>query len=110
MERVMSKTVFSDSVICLSQQEVEVFCRANGIRRLLLFGSALDGAFGPDSDIDLLVEFEPDAQVGFMALGRMQRQLAKAMGRPVDLVPIRGLKPLIRNEVLKTAQTIYHAA
>ncbi|MBX3001258.1 MAG: nucleotidyltransferase domain-containing protein [Caldilineaceae bacterium] len=106
----MRKGLVDLSVISLSPQELETFCRANGIHRLLLFGSAVSDRFGPESDIDLLVEFEADAQIGFMALGRMQRQLAATLGRPVDLVPIRGLKPLIRNEILETAQTIYHAA
>lgn len=105
----MGQTIVDNSVLSLSPHELEVFCRANGIHRLLLFGSAASDRFGPDSDIDLLVEFEPDARIGFMALGRMQRQLASVLGRPVDLVPIHGLKPLIRDEVLKSAQTIYHA-
>jgi uncharacterized protein len=76
----MSKIIVDSSVLSLSAQELDAFCRANGIHRLLLFGSALREEFGPDSDIDLLVEFDPDVQIGFMALGRMQRSTGGGVG------------------------------
>jgi antitoxin (DNA-binding transcriptional repressor) of toxin-antitoxin stability system len=56
-----------------------------------------------------LVEFEPDAQVGFVALSRMQRELAELLQRPVDLVPKEGLKPKIREAVLASAEVVYAA-
>ena len=65
--------------------------------------------FRPDSDADVLVEFEPDAQVGFIALSRMQRELAELLQRPVDLVPKEGLKPKIREAVLSSAEVVYAA-
>jgi len=83
------------------------FCRHHRIRRLCLFGSALRDDFGPNSDIDLLVEFDPEAEVGFLALARMQRELEALLGRPVDLVPRAGLKPAIREEILKSERLLY---
>ncbi|WP_427365524.1 nucleotidyltransferase family protein [Candidatus Caldatribacterium saccharofermentans] len=88
-------------------QAIEAFCRRHRIRRLSLFGSAVRGDFGPESDIDVLVEFEPDARVGFLQLSRMQRELAEIFHRPVDLVPRPGLKPLIREEILKEEVVLY---
>jgi len=87
--------------------QVAEFCRRNRIRWLALFGSVLSDDFGPDSDVDVLVEFEPEARVGMMALSRMQRELSALFVRPVDFVPKNGLKRRIRNSVLASAQVIY---
>ena len=95
--------------IPIPQVQVVDFCRRNRIRTFSLFGSVLREDFGPDSDVDVLVEFEPEARVGFMALGRMRRELAELLGRRVDLVPKDGLKPLIRDSVLDSAQVLYAA-
>lgn len=84
-------------------------CRRYQVRELALFGSALRAYFRADSDIDLLVEFEPAATVSLLTLARLQRELADLIGRPVDLVPKRGLKPLIRDEVLGQAEVLYAA-
>ena len=83
------------------------YCQHNHILELALFGSILRDDFGFDSDVDVLVDFEPDAPVGFLALGRMQRELEVLFGRRVDLVPKTGLKPVIRDEVLRSARVIY---
>ena len=64
---------------------------------------------GLPGDVDLLVEFEPDAHAGLLLLSRMQRELAELFRRPVDLVPRDGLKPAIREAVLAAAQVIYAA-
>jgi predicted nucleotidyltransferase len=88
-------------------QAIEAFCRRHRIRRLSLFGSAGREDFGPDSDIDVLVEFEPGARIGFLALSRMQRELAELFQRPVDLVPRSGLKPGIRAQILKEEKVLY---
>jgi len=93
----------------MPRDEIAGFCRRNQIRRLSIFGSVLREGFGPDSDVDVLVEFEPGAQIGFVALGRMQRELAALLGRPVDLVPREGLKPRIREAVLSGAEVVYAA-
>jgi predicted nucleotidyltransferase len=92
-----------------SQKEIEEFCRRHHVKSLAFFGSVLRDDFGPTSDVDVLVEFEPDAAVGFMALSRMRRELSGMFGRPVDLVPRNGLKPLIRDAVLSSAREIYAA-
>jgi predicted nucleotidyltransferase len=85
------------------------FCRRYHVRRLALFGSVLSDKFRPDSDVDVLVSFEPGARVGFVTLSRMQRELSELFQRPVDLVPMDGLKPVIRDSVLSSAQDIYAA-
>ena len=95
--------------IDIPADEIAAFCRRHHIRSLSLFGSVLREDFHPDSDTDVLVEFEPDAQVGFIALNRMQRELAELLQRPVDLVPKEGLKPKIREAVLASAEVVYAA-
>jgi predicted nucleotidyltransferase len=79
------------------------------IQRFHLFGSVLREDFGSDSDVDVLVEFGPEAQIGFITLSRMRRELAELLQRPVDLVPREGLKPKIREAVLSSAEVIYAA-
>ena len=85
------------------------FCQRNRTRRMALFGSVLRDDFGGSSDVDVLVEFHPDARVGFIALSRMQRELSTLLGRPVDLVRRDGLKPLIRDAILSSAEILYAA-
>jgi uncharacterized protein len=90
-----------------SEAELTAICRTYQVRQLALFGSVLREDFRRDSDIDVLVVFEPEAQIGFLALSRMRRDLEALFGRPVDLVPQEGLKPLIRDSVLADAEPIY---
>ena len=97
----------SRSRIPIPQAKITDFCHRNQVKSLALFGSVLRADFRPESDIDLLVEFEPEARIGFLALGRMQRELTALLERPVDLVPKDGLKPLIRQEVLNSTEVIY---
>lgn len=96
-------------VIELPTEVLSDFCRRWQITRLEIFGSALREDFGPKSDIDLLVEFAPDAEIGFLAWAQVQRELSKLFHRRVDLVPRDGLKPLIRDEVLASARVLYAA-
>jgi hypothetical protein len=86
---------------------IPAYCQRNGIRRLSLFGSALRQDFRPDSDVDLLVDFQPDTGVGFLALARMQRELSDLFHRKVDWVPRSGLKTQIRGSVLNDAEDLY---
>lgn len=86
---------------------VRSLCRRYHVRELAVFGSAVRGELTANSDLDLLVDFEVDAQIGFLALARMQRELAGLAGRQVDLVPKSGLKPAIRDSVTSEAQVIY---
>lgn len=85
------------------------FCARYSVRELSLFGSSLREDFGPDSDVDVLVEFEPSARVGFLTLSKMERELSGLFGRRVDLVPKPGLKAKVRQAVLNSARVIYAA-
>ena len=93
--------------VLIPQAAITDFCRRNQVKSLALFGSVLRADFRPESDIDLLVEFEPQARIGFLALGRMQRELMALLEHPVDLVPKDGLKPVIRQDVLASTEVIY---
>jgi uncharacterized protein len=90
----------------LPRQPIAEFCRRHHIRRLALFGSALRSDFGPDSDIDVLVEFEPGCIPG-LAFFTMQEELAALVGRKVDLNTPAGLSRYFRDEVLNNAETLY---
>ena len=81
--------------ICLAD-----LCRQYRVRELALFGSAARGEARADSDIDLLVEFLPQAHIGLMDYAGLMLDLTKLLGRKVDLVSKNGLKPLIRASVL----------
>lgn len=89
--------------------EITAFCRRHHIRQLALFGSVLRDDFGPDSDVDVLVEFEPgvDDSLTLLDLAGMQSELAAIIQREVDLVLKDGIKPFIREEVLHNAAVIY---
>jgi uncharacterized protein len=89
--------------------ELDAVCRRNHIRRLDLFGSAVRGELREDSDLDLLVEFQPDSRIGFVALSSAARELSEHFGREVDLLPKGRLKPLIRQDVLASAELIYES-
>jgi predicted nucleotidyltransferase len=93
----------------LPVEQIAAICRQYHVRELSIFGSALTDRFGPASDLDLLVVFEPDAEIGFLALAKMQRELSELVRRPVDLVSKAGLKPTIRHSVVACAQVIYAA-
>jgi uncharacterized protein len=82
-------------------------CREYHVEELSLFGSALRADFRDDSDVDMLVLFEPDAPIGLLELAGLQRKLGNLLRRNVDLVPKNGLKTLIRNDVLRSARIIY---
>lgn len=87
--------------------QIAGYCQRNQILELALFGSVLRDDFDTDSDVDVLVEFEPEAHIGFLALGRIQRELGALFGRRVDVVPKTGLKPVIRDDILRSAMVIY---
>jgi uncharacterized protein len=95
--------------IKIPTENLDSFCQRYQVRRLSLFGSVLRDDFRADSDIDILVQFDSGARVSFMTLGKMQRELATIFQRPVDLIPQDGLKPVIREEVLASAQEVYAA-
>ena len=86
------------------------FCRRHGIRRLALFGSMLRGTAGPDSDVDLLVEFDQGRTPGLIAMAGMERELSALLGgRKVDLRTAGDLSSHFRDEVLRDAAPQYGA-
>lgn len=95
--------------IRLDRAAIAAFCRKNHIRKLALFGSVLRGDFGPESDVDVLVEFDPGHTPG-LAFFRMQDELTELLGRRVDLNTPGFLSRYFRDEVLAEAETIYAAA
>ncbi|HEX8282447.1 MAG TPA: nucleotidyltransferase domain-containing protein [Pyrinomonadaceae bacterium] len=97
------------AAVKIPEGRLQEICRRYRVRELSLFGSALREDFGPDSDVDVLVEFDPSARVGFVTLSRMQRELSEVFRRRVDLVPKPGLKEKIRQAVLDSAEVIYAA-
>jgi predicted nucleotidyltransferase len=87
------------------------YCRRHHIHRLSIFGSALREDFRPDSDLDVLVEFEPGHSVGLIRLAQMQRELSDLIGgRPVDLRTPEDLSRYFRNKVLAEAEVQYASA
>ena len=94
----------------IRQEELAAFCQRNHIHRLALFGSVLRDDFGPDSDVDVLVEFEPDARVGLMTLARMEIELSRLLGHRAEMHTVKGLNPHFRNEVLDSAEVQYEQA
>jgi len=96
--------------IDIPKERIAEFCRRNYIRRLALFGSVLRDDFTPESDVDVLVEFEPDARVGLLSLARMEIELGELLGRKVDLNTPGFLSDYFRDEVLTEAEVHYDAA
>ena len=92
----------------VNKHEVERFCRRHRIRRLALFGSVLRDDFGPDSDVDVLVEFE-DGHVPGLAFFAMEAELSKILGRTVDLNTPQFLSRHFRDDVLAEAEDQYAA-
>lgn len=93
----------------MPEKQIADLCSRYQVRELSVFGSFVSGDLRPDSDIDLLVEFAPEAEVGFLTLSRMGRELSELLHRPVDLVPKGGLKPRIRKEILESRKVLYAA-
>ncbi len=92
----------------IPKDKIKDFCHRNHIRKLALFGSVLREDFGPDSDIDVLVEFEPDAGVGFFELYDMEQELSYLLGgRKVDLSTPKCLSKYFRDKVLSEAEVHY---
>lgn len=93
--------------INISADMIRELCEKYSVRELSLFGSALRDDFNPASDIDLLVEFLPDAWITFPKLLHLEREFATMLGRKVDLVPKKGLRNKMKETVLAQAQVLY---
>jgi predicted nucleotidyltransferase len=92
------------------EAEIAAFCRRHHVRKLAFFGSVLHDDFAPESDVDVLVEFEPGARVGFITLAGMEIELGQILGRKVEMHTVKGLNPLFRDSVLNQAQVQYECA
>lgn len=95
--------------IHIDQRQIERFCQAHHITKLALFGSVLTDRFGPDSDIDVLVEFDPDHVPGLIALNAIERELTDILGRQADMRTSKDLSRHFRDQVLREAVTQYAA-
>ena len=93
----------------LDRDQIADFCQRHRIRRLALFGSVLRDDFTADSDVDVLVEFEAGARVGWNFIA-IQDELGELVGRRVHLLTPGSIRPAYRNEILSTAEDVYVAA
>ena len=91
----------------MPKKKIEEFCRKHYIRKLSLFGSALRDDFNPESDLDILVEFDPAHIPGLIKLAGMEIELTEILGRKVDMRTAQDLSRYFREEVLKSAKVQY---
>jgi len=94
----------------IPKEEIAAFSRRHRICRLAFFGSVLRDDFAPESDVDVLVEFEPDVRVGLIGFAGIENELSRLIGRKVDLNTIGFLSPYFYEEVLRDAETAYEQA
>jgi len=94
--------------LSIPQPELAAFCRKYGIRKLAFYGSVLRDDFRPDSDIDVLVEFEPGRQIGFRIID-IEAELSELLGggHKVDIVSEKYLNPRLRDRILESAELEY---
>lgn len=93
--------------IQIPRERLAEFCRRNHVRRLSLFGSILREDFGPESDVDILVEFEPGKTPGLFTMAGLEIELSEMLGRKVDLRTPGDLSRYFRDEVVRTAELQY---
>ena len=91
----------------MSKDELADFCQRNHISKFSIFGSAIRGRLQPDSDIDVLVEFEQNHTPGLFSIIKMEMELSKIIGRKVDLRTPEDLSQYFRDEVIKNAELQY---
>jgi predicted nucleotidyltransferase len=96
--------------IAIPGEAVVAFCRQHRIGRLALFGSVVRDDFAPESDVDVLVAFEPGCGVGMIALAGMEIELSQILGRKAEIHTYKGLNPQFRDRVLTEAEVLYDAA
>lgn len=89
---------------------IAAFCRKHKIARLSLFGSVLSDEFGPDSDVDVLVEFKPGTRIGMIRLSGIELELGKILGRKVDLNTPGFLHAHFRSQVMEESEAQYAEA
>jgi predicted nucleotidyltransferase len=99
-----------NSRLTFSRERLAAYCQAHGIRRLAIFGSALRDDFGPESDVDVLVEFEPDRIPTLFDIAGMEQELSALFGgRKVDLRTPGDLSRYFRRQVMEEAEVQYAA-
>ena len=112
--RYVHKSTLMNTRIEIPTGKIAAFCRRNRIRRLALFGSVLRDDFAPDSDVDVLVEFEIGARVGYLGLARIETDLGEILGRKANMLTFRGVESspnwLLREEILNSTETIFEQA
>jgi len=91
----------------IDRKKIGEFCKRNRIQKLAFFGSVLRDDFRPESDVDILVKFEPGTTVGLLGLAGMEIELSEIIGRKADLRTAEDLSRYFRDEVLATAEVIY---
>ena len=97
-----------NSQLSIPKTELAAFCQAHGIRRLAIFGSALRADFGPESDVDVLVEFAPDHAPGLLSIVGMEIELSALFGgHKVDLRTPEDLSHYFREDILAAAEVQY---
>jgi predicted nucleotidyltransferase len=97
----------TETALAFPQAEIEEFCQRNHIRKLSLFGSVLTPRFRPESDIDVLVEFEPGSKITLFDVAGMELELTEKLGRKVDLRTAGDLSRYFRDRVVATAAIQY---
>ncbi|HEY3328700.1 MAG TPA: nucleotidyltransferase domain-containing protein [Capsulimonadaceae bacterium] len=95
--------------IDVNVEEITAFCQRSHIRRAAFFGSVLRDDFRPDSDVDVLVEFEPEYKLGFFELARIQREFSGIIGRQSDFRTPEDIGRHMRERVLAEAEVVYAA-
>lgn len=95
--------------IDIDNEQVAAFCQRCHLTKLAFFGSVLTDRFGPESDVDVLVEFAPGHIPGLIALSGMERELSKILGRRADMRTPKDLSRHFRDEVVRTAVVQYAA-
>ncbi len=91
----------------IPKDKISEFCKRNHIKKLSLFGSALRDDFNRNSDVDVIVEFEPEAHIGLIKLAALELELSKILGRNVDLNTPGFISGYYREKVLATADVQY---
>ena len=98
------------AIFSIPKERIAEFCKRNHVRKLSLFGSVLREDFGPNSDVDILVEFEPGTRVGLIRLSGLEIELGNIVGRKVDLNTPGFLSKYYRDQILAEADVQYDAA
>jgi predicted nucleotidyltransferase len=91
----------------IKPEVITEFCRKNHIKKLSFFGSVLREDFGPESDVDILVEFQPDHIPGLLHLAGMEEELSILLNRKADIRTIEDLSPYFRQDVVREAEVCY---